>query len=197
MRSAIVIGSVLAFAMSAALPAAAANRSDSGFVFHGSPMPEPTIEGGGNGCPPGVVIASLPFADPGTTCDNTNTITNYSSAACLANLNFPYPGPNAIYQVTLAAGNNVAFSADLTGSTGDLALFLLTTCGNGASCVDTSQDAIGAGVGPEDIAAASYAAGTYFVYVDSYYGTGGASCGTYTLNVTGSLPVELQSFSID
>ncbi len=198
MRSAKLFGSVLALALTAAGPLAAANRSDAGFVFGGSAIPDPMIEGGANGCPPtGSVITSLPFTDAGTTCDNTNTVTNYTGATCQANLPFPYPGPNAIYEVTLAAGNNVTFSADLTGSTGDLALFLLTTCGSGASCVDSSQDAIGAGVGPELIEAATYPAGTYFVYVDSYYGTGSASCGTYTLSVTGSLPVELQSFSID
>lgn len=198
MRSATLIGSVLALALTAG-PLAAANRSDAGFVFHGSAIPEPMIEGGANGCPPtGATIASLPFTDPGTTCDNTNTITNYSSAACLANLNFPYPGENAIYQITLAAGNSVAFSASLTGSAGDLALFLLGTCGSGASCIDTSQDAVGPGAGPEDIAAATYPAGTYFLYIDSYYAAGSAgSCGTYTLNVTGTVPVELMSFSID
>lgn len=196
MRSATLVGTVLALALTAG-PLAAANRSDAGFVFQGSPIPDPQIEGGADACP-GAAIASLPFTDPGTTCDNTNTITNYDSVACELNLDFPYPGPNAIYQITLAAGNSVAFSADLTGSTGDLALFLLGTCGTGSSCIDTSEDAIGPGAGPEEITAATYPAGTYFLYIDSYYGAGNpANCGTYTLNVTGTVPVELMSFSID
>lgn len=170
-----------------------ANRSDPDFVPPN--LPRGTVVNGGAACP-GQTIAALPFSDSGTTCDGTNTVTNYNSTACLANLNFPYPGPDTVYSVTLGAGNNVAFSADLTGSPGDLALFLLSTCGTGSSCIDTSQDAIGAGAGPEDIAAASYTPGTYFLYVDSYYASGGASCGTYTLNVTGTVPVELESFEV-
>ena len=56
---------------------------------------------------------------------------------------------------------------------------------------------IGAGVGPELIAADNYAAGTYSVYIDSYYAAGGAaSCGTYTLDVTGTVPAELLEFEI-
>jgi hypothetical protein len=190
-RPAILVGTLLAVALAA--PLAAATRTSPSFVYQGGIKPEPVL-GGGNACP-GQAIAALPFTDPGTTCDNTNTITNYTGTC---NLPFPYGGENAIYTITLAAGNNVAFSADLTGSTGDLALFLISTCGNGASCVDNSEDLIGPAAGPEAIAAAAYTPGTYFLYVDSYYDAGTAgSCGTYTLSVTGSLPVELMSFSID
>jgi hypothetical protein len=180
----------------AALPASAANRT--GAVYHGPPKADPLIEGGANGCPPtGATVSALPFSDPGTTCDNTNTITNYGGV-CGTDLPFPYGGENAIYQMTLAAGNNVAFSMSLTGSTGDLALFMITTCGNGTTCVAHSQDAVGAGNGPETIAAASYTAGTYFIYVDSYYDAGTTgSCGTYTLGITGTLPVELTDFSVE
>ena len=85
----------------------------------------------------------------------------------------------------------------LTGSTGDLALFLLDTCGVDTSCVANSSDVIGPGAGPEVIAAAARTAGDYYLYVDSYYAIGvGASCGTYTLTVTGTLPVELDGFTI-
>lgn len=191
MRPAILAGTLLAVALAA--PLAAATRTSPSFNFQGSPQAEPVL-GGGNACP-GDAIAALPFSDAGTTCDNTNTITNYTGACTLP---FPYGGENAIYQITLAAGNNVAFDLQLDGSAGDLAMFLISTCGNGTSCVDNSEDSIGAGVEPETIPAFSYAAGTYFLYIDSYYDAGTAgSCGTYTLNVTGSLPVELMSFSID
>lgn len=195
MRSNLLVGTCLV-ALLAALPAAAATRT--GAAYHGAPKADPLIDGGANGCPPtGATIASLPFSDPGTTCDNTNTITNYGGV-CGTDLPFPYGGENAIYQVSLAAGNNVAFSLNFAGSLGDLALFLLTTCGTGSSCIAHSADTIGAGAMPEDIAAASYAAGTYFLYIDSYYDAGTTgSCGTYTLNVTGTLPVELTSFDVE
>ena len=77
-------------------------------------------------------------------------------------------------------------------------LFIISTCGDGNSCVVNSQDAIGPGVGPEIIDPAGYASGTYYVYVDSYYNAGSSgSCGTYTLDVTGTIPVELVGFSAE
>jgi hypothetical protein len=143
---------------------------------------------------PPFLVTSLPYTDTGTTCGATNDITNYSCAS----LPFPYPGPDVIYSFAMGAGNSVAFSASLTGSTGDLALFMISTCGNGATCIVTSQDAIGAGAGPEAIPAQNYATGTRYLYIDSYYASpAGTSCGTYTLNVTGTLPVELLNFSVD
>jgi hypothetical protein len=194
MRHSLGLVAALGFVSLAAV-AEAADRSAPSFVWNGSPVADPIITGGGNGCPPGEIIASLPFSDPGNTCDNSNTITNYTGTCTLP---FPYGGENAIYQLTLGAGNAVAFSADITGSTGDLALFLVSTCGNGATCVANSTDLIGPGVGPEAIASASYAPGTYFLYVDSYYNAGSAgSCGTYTLSVTGTIPVELMEFGIE
>ncbi|MCH9647641.1 MAG: hypothetical protein K0U98_05335 [Deltaproteobacteria bacterium] len=153
-------------------------------------------EDGGDTCPPGVMVAGpLPFVDSGDTCNGfTNTVSAYT-APCLT---FSYQGEDTIYELTLAAGNNVSFSADLTGSTGDLAIFVIGTCGDGTSCVISSQDAIGPGAGPELIAAQAYTPGTYFVYIDSYYAAGQAgSCGTYELTVDGSLPAQLMGFSID
>jgi hypothetical protein len=147
-------------------------------------------------CTPAPVITVLPYTDSGTTCGATNDITTYGGV-CGTNLPFPYPGPDVIYAFTTTAGNSVAISASLTGSTGDLAVFVLDSCGVGSSCVQNSQDAIGAGAGPELIAAASYGVGTHYLYIESYYGTGSISCGTYTLSVTGNLPIDLESFSID
>jgi hypothetical protein len=62
--------------------------------------------------------------------------------------------------------------------------------------VVNSQDAIGPGVGPEEIPPASYPPATYYLYVDSYYDAGTTgSCGTYSLTVTGTVPVELMEFT--
>ncbi len=180
---------LLATVLIASPPApAVTQRSDPRFVYGGHNQPYGPE--GGVSCP-GILVGSLPATLPGNTCTGggVNTLTTYTGTCTLP---APYPGPEDIYQLNLGAGNNVAFSADLTGSTGDLALLVLGTCGDGTSCVANSADLIGIGVGPEVIAAASYAAGDYYVYVDSYYAVGQAgNCGSYTLSITGTLPVEL------
>ena len=171
----------------------AANRTDPGFKGR----PAPPVEVGGDGCPPGAFVTDpLPWNDTGNTCSGfTNTVTTYTGACTLP---FPYGGEDVIYEMTLGAGNSVDFSMDLAGSTGDLVLFILSTCGDGSTCVTNSQDAIGVGAGPEVIAAASYTAGTYYVYIDSYYDAGTAgSCGAYSLTVGGNLPAELLSFEAE
>lgn len=193
MKSRIVLAVLFALA-APGLVLAATNRSDPDFVYQAN---QPPIAGGG-ACPTPQAIAALPFSDAGTNCDGTNAISNYGGV-CNTNLPFPYPGPEAIYQINLGVGNNVAFSAVVAGSTGDLAVFVVgSACGVGTNCVASSQDSIGAGAGPENIAAAAYTPGTYFVYIDSYYAVGnGLSCGNYTLNVTGTLPAELIEFSVE
>jgi len=176
-----------------AAPADAANRTDPDFV--GIPASEPEV--GSDGCPPAAFISgSLPWNDTGDTCAGfTNGSGNYAGTC---GLTFAYGGEDVVYEMTLTAGNSVGFSMDLTGSTGDLALFILGTCGDSSTCIVNSQDAIGPGAGPEVIDPANYPAGTYYVYVDSYYAAGTAgSCGIYDLTVTGNLPAELVSFSAE
>lgn len=177
----------------AATPASAAYRTDEGFKG----QPAPPVEVGGDGCPPGAFITGpLPWNDTGDTCGGfTNTVTTFAGVCTLA---FPYGGEDVIYEMTLGAGNTVDFSLDLTGSTGDLNLFILSTCGDGNTCVANANDLIGPGVGPEVIPAAAYPPGTYYVYIDSYYSAGSpGSCGTYDLTVSGTVPAELISFSAE
>ncbi len=138
-----------------------------------------------NGAVP--LIAALPFADSGDTTGSTNFITNGG-----LNLPFPYDGEDHLYQINLGADNVVDFSLDLSGSTGDLALFLLTDPSDPTSLIAHSQDAIGPGAGPELILNAdtgSFAPGTYWLWIDSYYAAGTpGSAGSYSLDVTGTLP---------
>lgn len=176
---------------------AGGTRSDLAFrQAHGRQGAQPDT---GGTCPTPPAVPSLPFSDSDDTCRVTsNVITNYGGV-CATALPFPYPGQELIYRINLGTGNNAEFTADLTGSAGDLALFLVGgTCGNGTNCVANSQDAIGPGAGPEVIPAASYTPGIYYLYVDSYYAVGqSGSCGTYSLTITGTLPVELIEFSAE
>jgi hypothetical protein len=199
-----IVGGLAAVALAVALPLAAAtpkNRSDRDFVAaHSSGIAASPTAGGQCTTPPPVVPGPLPFNDSGNTCTpgTLNAITNYGGT-CGTNLPFPYPGPEHIYQLNLGTGNNVAYSLSLTGSTGDLAMFLVgSACGTGTNCVANSQDAIGPGTGPETIAAAPQTPGTYFLYIDSYYAIGNpAACGSYALTATGTLPVELIQFDVN
>jgi len=195
----------LAVAVSAGLglcctAAVAANRSDAGWV-----RPNPNIEvpaGGGSCATPqnvGTFSPGSPVTVTGNSCGGANNISNYGGGICDANLPFPYPGPEDVWQFTLTGTpNSVSISADLTGSTGDLAVFVLGTCGDGNSCIASSQDAIGAGAGPEEVTLdANLTPGDYYIYIDSYYGTGGISCGSYSLSLSGTQPVSLTTFGID
>jgi hypothetical protein len=197
-----MVGGLTGVALAVALPLAAAtpkNRSDRDFVAAHGKIEAPTA-GGQCSTPPPVVPGPLPFNDTGNTCTpgTPNAITTYGGT-CGTNLPFPYPGPEHIYRLDLGTGNSVGYSLSLTGSTGDLALFLVgSACGTGTNCVANSQDAIGPGVGPEVIAAAPQAPGTYFLYIDSYYAIGNpAACGSYALTATGTLPVELLQFDVN
>jgi len=193
-----VVGLGVAFAVvSADVASAAATRSDKTFVRpNPNRVPKPPARVGGENCAsPPTQISTTPFVDSDNTCGNINDLTTYVGTCTLP---FPYGGEDLIYRIDLGAGNNVGYSADITGSTGDLALFLIGTCGDGNSCIVNSADFIGPGVGPEVIDPAPQAAGDYYLYVDSYYDAGTpGSCGTYTLTVSGPLPLEMLDFSVN
>lgn len=140
---------------------------------------------GGDTCGEAVPITALPFNDTGDTTSYTNDLTNYTGTCTLP---FPYGGEDQIYEITVGPGNLMNFSMDLTGSTGDLALFIISNCGDGTSCVINSQDAIGPGQGPEVINNVSLPTGTHYLYIDSYYNADTpGSAGTFSLSITGTL----------
>ena len=201
-----IVGGLAAAALAVALPVAAATpqtRSDPNFKGKTNRVPPTRGAEAGGQCttPPPVVPPAGLTNDTGNTCTpgTPNAITNYGGA-CALDLPFPYPGPEHIYRLFMGPGNNPSFSANLAGTpSGDLALFLVSssTCGDGTNCVANSQDAIGPGAGPETIAAATYPAGSYFLYVDSYYGAPTPGhCGQYSLTITAPLPAELIEFKI-
>ncbi|MEP6653654.1 MAG: hypothetical protein ABJA82_09865 [Myxococcales bacterium] len=128
-----------------------------------------------------------------TTCSLANDIDNTGPVAC-GDLSSSYPGPDAFYRIDLGPGNSIAVDVELaSGTTGDLAVFLLQLPGcsataPAATCVGYSIDVLGAGQGPERIKTHSYPPGIYYVVVDSVNAVGNTgACGPFALNVTGSL----------
>jgi hypothetical protein len=191
MKKAILVLAIVLVAVPAM--AQVTTRTDPNFVYDPDAQDAPKLDGSDN-CPPAVAVAPLPFNDTGNTCGFTNTVTTYSGTCTLA---FPYGGEDQVYALNLGGGNLIDLSMDLTGSTGDLVLFIIGTCGNGTTCIANSQDAIGPGAGPEVIMGFSAAPGNYFLYVDSYYNAGTpGSCGTFSLDVSGVLPAELVHFDV-
>ena len=179
----VALNATIVLAILVAGSAAAQNReAPPGFRPQANPAPAPTGRGG---CPQVPVnILSLSFSDSDTSCGATSTISVYNNAVCNA---FDYPGPEKLYEVSLGAGNDIL--AILTPEIpADLGIFMVNNCSDGTSCV-AFNDSIGGG------AVSSIAPGTltkqiYWLYVDSYYGSGAASCGNYTLDVTGTDPLR-------
>jgi hypothetical protein len=146
---------------------------------------------GGDDCVSATTISSSSYTDSGDTTGANNTIGNYS----LASMPSTYPGPDKFYKIVLATATNVSATMSLTGSTLDGVIYITKACPAGlantlaaANTVTSSQDAIGAGVGPEILPATTLGAGTYYIGVDSYAASGTGSAGTYTLTVTSLAP---------
>lgn len=143
---------------------------------------------GGDNCVDATNVTTSSYTDTGTTVAANNTITNYNSV----NLGSPYPGPDKYYKIVLTSPGSIGASMDLSGSTLDGALFLTNACPAGtgntipaANTLGNSQDAIGAGVGPEVLPVTALPAGTYYIGIDSYYtGAVSAGSGPYSINIT-------------
>jgi uncharacterized repeat protein (TIGR01451 family) len=131
-------------------------------------------------------IEVLPFEQVGNTCDFLDQVRMYGGTTCRIQ-RVDYSGPDPIYKVRLNPGNRgVAFHLDLdVDPSADLVLALLSRCGDGASCVNSSPDFIGGGA--EEISAAAYPPGVYYLMIDSAADRRG-HCGAYRLTVTGTNP---------
>jgi len=147
-----------------------------------------------NECPAKDAVAQievLPFSIEGNTCDlGPGALSSYNSSTCTIPGDKAYIGPDDIYKVWLHKGNKeVKFhlqgrgQADLPADhQADLVLALIKPCGDN-QCVSNSTDFIGPHI--EEISAANYDPGVYYLVVDS---AEGAPCGPYTLTVTGENP---------
>jgi hypothetical protein len=134
--------------------------------------------------PPAGPVAS------GTTCGGTDSVSLYCGALDSASK------PDAIYQMTLAAvgPNRTATQIALSGVTGagfgPIIVAYNSTCANGDGCAST-------GDGSSALSLAAVGAGTYFLAVSASPVDASGACGTFTLTANGTLPVQLQNFSID
>ena len=143
------------------------------------------------------LVGPTPTAS-GTTCGATNQVDAFCGGVQVTSNQ-----PQVIYQITLSApatpgrATNIAF----TGTTANTATFHPSmylysgACAVGGGCVQTG------GVGsPANISAVP--AGTYFLAVgasqiDATDVVGGATaCGAFQIGANGTLPVKLQSFSV-
>lgn len=142
-------------------------------------------------------VEPWPFADTDTTCGAASLVSDYNNTGTGGPCNtYPYPGPELIYRYDVGAGNDVTVTLTPTNPA-DMGVFIVSDCANTLSCVGFA-DAVGGGAvstvafGPDGLTP-----GSYWVYVDSFYMSGAASCGNYTLAVSGTVPVELMEFSVD
>ncbi|MBL8191530.1 MAG: HYR domain-containing protein, partial [Acidobacteria bacterium] len=140
---------------------------------------------------PGTTISSLPFTDSGTTVGRNNTVqsipvgcSNYATTG----------GPDVMYTFTVATAGSLTVTVTPTGGTGyDTSFYVINSCPAGTGNVVTSgcqfgQDsAFGNGVETDTIA--NLPAGTYYLFVDSFYNTGQSatlSQGTFNISVSGT-----------
>jgi hypothetical protein len=96
-------------------------------------------------------------------------------------------GPDAVYVVDLAAGQEFFASAEpLEGGFTDLSIYLVTDCADLTSCVAGSD----AG-NPEQVAYTSVDGGTYYLIIDSY-----TNCGSGLIGVTFEGVVQTEASSL-
>lgn len=124
----------------------------------------------------------------GDTCTSTNSLGNVCISANSS-------GNDIVYSVNLASGYS-ATNINLTNNSAswDAGMVLMTgACGPNSPC-PRNADATGAG-GNESLDISGLAPGSYFMVVTAKPGTSG--CGAFDLAVNGTLPVKLQSFSVN
>jgi len=126
----------------------------------------------------------------GNNCGNN---TNFS--AICGNADTLGGGGMEVITFTLGAGySNVTFSLTSVGSsfTPELAV-IGSPCSSSTSCVIDNSAANASGTASGTLPT-GLSAGSYFVFVADL---ADANCGAYNLSFTGTLPVKLESFSVN
>ena len=134
--------------------------------------------------------AALTGSTTATTCDGTDQLVKTCGDTTTIGNAKEY-----IYSVTLGSGNNATLSVNGTGFNPYIALMAGADCNSLDTC--QTSNAENAGNAGQDIAVGptnGAASGSYFLVITD---PSAASCGAFSLTVTGSLPVTLQKFSVD
>ena len=143
---------------------------------------------GGDTCSPAPpAISTLPFSDTGTTVGKTDNSSGSLPFACgIVGSGPTRPGPDVFYRFTiLGPGNSLTFSVTTTSNQYDVALYVLSTCGNLSSCQGGAD--VGFDGDPETLTVSNLSAGTYYFGIDSAFASPDNSAdGPYSLTVTGS-----------
>ena len=149
---------------------------------------------GTDACPGLDIPAGTNFVDTGTTLGANNTVSSIPLAC--NTLYTQTAGPDVIYRFVLPplaqrTVTNCSISLDPTGASWDTSIYTLSDTGTGcpagtgngaANCVN-GADGLGSN-GTEvigDAAIDAMPAGTYYLFIDSFYATGALSAGTYSL----------------
>ncbi|TXD37716.1 hypothetical protein FRC98_08490 [Lujinxingia vulgaris] len=121
----------------------------------------------------------VPLSTSGTITGDLSTLTNTLNLAYPSCTGFDTPGPEALFEVTLEAGERMdAVARNMEGAQADLALYILEHCGDANSCL-AGQDAFGPV--DETLSFTAPEAGTYILVVDSY---DAESAGAFELEAT-------------
>ena len=180
-----------------------------------TPGPAPNTPGklaplaGTDTCPGTPIPAgAADFTDTGTTIGATSTVDTLQPGCSDYIQVF---GPDVVYTFDLgpvgARAATLAITVTPTGGTGyDTAIYTLSTAGTGCpsgtgstvtNCVNGADAATGNGAETiSDAETDAMAAGTYFLFVDSFYTSAPKTAGSYNLTMNRPLPVELLDFEI-
>lgn len=147
--------------------------------------PAAVISGAGGGSKANATVITLAELAAGVSCPgNTLGADNSFFNPASPGLPFAYNGPDLWFTFTTTTSLTLLASLHLSGSTGDLVLFLLGIGGTNADVLGNSPDQIGPGAGPEILPEITLAAGTYFLVIDSFFAAPQAqSAGTFKLNI--------------
>jgi hypothetical protein len=139
----------------------------------------------GSPCDAAIVIPSLPYTDQNNTCGAPAEVRDYNNfdTTGLCNHTGAYEGPELIYEIALSSGNDITLTLSPNAAS-DMALFLVSDCTDPKSCVGWA-DNIGPGA-VSTVSPGTLAAGSYWVFVDSFYADAPLGCGDYTLEVSGA-----------
>lgn len=148
-----------------------------------------------------IVLPGVAFSQPGTTCAQAITIQSNSSVngdSCTSGNPIgalgPLPSPHndVIYSFVAQSANA---TITVPAASYDYGVFLTSGCAGTTPA--PSQATTGPSPGGSFPVSGLTNGQTYYIIVSGNPSVDTPACGTYSLTVTGILPVELQSFSVD